>query len=118
MEAAKLDRNFKEKKKKAQQMVIARFIKKSGFSYRVSTHIAQKSFKETELSSQYFVSMARERVKSLPSESVLNMDQTPIWYSYHSGRTLKKKGKRSVNVLSSMTSTMRATLNAAVTMPG
>lgn len=39
-------------------------------------------------------------------------------YSYHSGRTLARKGVRSVNVLSSMTSTHRATLNAAVTMSG
>ena len=118
MEACKLDRAFKEKGKKAQQMIVARFIKKVGLSYRVSTHIAQKSFKETELSSQYFVSMARERVNALPPEAVLNMDQTPIWYSYHSGRTLEVKGTRSVNVLSSMTSTQRATLNAAVTMSG
>lgn len=46
------------------------------------------------------------------------MDQTPVYYSYHSGRTLSMRGVRSVNVLSSMTSTLRATLNAAVSMSG
>ena len=82
LKAAKLDRDFNEKNKKAQQMITARFIKKAGLVYRVSTHVAQKHFKETEMASKYFVTMARDRVNALPPEAVWNMDQTPIFYSY------------------------------------
>jgi hypothetical protein len=51
-------------------------------------------------------------------DDIVNMDQTPIPYSYHSNRTLEKKGVKTIHVRSSTTDTKRATLAATVTASG
>jgi hypothetical protein len=48
----------------------------------------------------------KEKVTSVDPEDILNMDQTPIPFSYHSMRTLDKKGSKTINVRSSTTDTM------------
>jgi hypothetical protein len=62
--------------------------------------------------------MMRNKVTGMDLDHVINMDQTPIPYSYHSSRTLEKKGVRTVHVQSSTADTKRATLAATVTASG
>mgnify|MGYP006205657777 FL=1 len=95
-----------------------RFIKKVGLSNRVSTHVAQKDHRETEEESSYFLTMMRQKVSGMDPGDVLNMDQTPIPYSFPSSRTLEKKGAKTINVRTSRTDTKRATLAATVTASG
>jgi hypothetical protein len=117
-EASKLSESFKNKPDKAKKRVVQRYIKRQGLSYRVSTHVAQKHHKETEMASKFFISMVQDRVAGVPPESVLNMDQTPIYFSFHEKRTLAPKGQKTIHILASTNSTQRATLNVAVTLAG
>ena len=60
----------------------------------------------------------RQKVEHMCPDHVLNMDQTPIPFSFHSKRTWSEKGARTVHVLASTGETKRATLAATVTMSG
>ena len=51
-------------------------------------------------------------------DDVLNMDQTPIPFTFPSNHTLEKKGTKMIHVRTSTTDTKRATLAAAVTGSG
>ena len=117
-EACKLSPEFREKTVKAQQRVMDRFIRKIGLTYRASTHVAQKHFKETEMAAKFFMEMVRDRVSVLPRIAVANMDQTPIAFSYHEKRTLEKKGTKTIHIRSSTNSTPRASLNVGITLAG
>ena len=60
----------------------------------------------------------KEKVASVNPEDILNMDQTLILFSYHSTRTLEKKGLKMINVQASTMDTKRVTLAAAVKASG
>jgi hypothetical protein len=109
---------FKLKSTKAKISSVYRFIKKAGLSNRVSTHVAQKDHRETEEESAHFVDFMRQKVSGMDPDDVLNMDQTPIPYSFPSSRTLEKKGTKTIHVRTSTSDTKRATLAATVTASG
>ncbi len=51
-------------------------------------------------------------------DHVLNMDQTPIPFTFHANRTWSKKGMRTIYSRASTSDTKRAMLAATVTMSG
>ena len=67
---------------------------------------------------QEFMSLMRHKVANMNPDHVLNMDQTPIPFSYHNKRTWEEKGVKTVHSQASTTDTKRATLAATVTMNG
>ena len=85
-----------------------------GLYCRVSTHFTQKDHKETEEESSHFVTLMRQKVLGMNPDDVINMDQTPILYTFPSNRTLEKKGSKTIHVQTSTTDTKRATLAATV----
>jgi hypothetical protein len=117
-EASRLSESFRNKTLLAKKAIVFRFLKRVGLTHRVSTHVAQKDHHETLQESQHFISMMRHKVAGMNPDDVLNMDQTPIPFSYHAHRTLEKKGTKTIHVRSSTTDTKRATLAAAVTGNG
>jgi len=56
----------------------------------------------------------KEKVASVDPEDILNMNQTPIPFLYHSTRTLEKKGSKMINVQSSTMDTKQVSLAAAI----
>ena len=48
-------------------------------------------------------------------DDIINMDQTPVPYSFPSNRTLDKKGSKTINVRMSTSDMKRTTLAATVT---
>jgi hypothetical protein len=83
----------------------------------MSTHVAQKDHHETLQESLHFISMMPHRVAGMDPDDILNMDQTPIPFSYPANHTLKK-GTKTIHVRSSTMDTKQATLAAAVTGSG
>ena len=114
-EASRLLPAFCEKSSTAQEQVVRRFTKHLGLTQRMATHTAQKHFRETEDSSRDFIAMMRERTIDRNRDDILNMDQTPISYSYHSNKTLDTRGARTIHVRASTTDTKRVTVAATVT---
>ena len=116
-ETSRLSENFRNKTLLAKKAVIFRFLKRVGLTHHVSTHVAQKDHHERLQESLHFISMMNHKVAGMDPDDVLNMDQTPIPFSYHAHCTLKK-GTKTIHVRSSTTDTKRAMLAAAVTGSG
>jgi hypothetical protein len=117
-EASRLQPSFQMKSSHAKLQAASRFTRHLGFTRRVATHTAQKHFKETERESKDFITMVKARISGRCKDDVLNMDQTPIQFSFHSRTTLDVKGKRTIQVRASTNDTKRITLAATVTASG
>ena len=81
-------------------------------------HVAQKDHKETEEESAHFMTLMQQKVLGMNPDDIINMDQTPVPYSFPSNRTLDKKGSKMINVRTSTSDTKRAMLAATVTASG
>jgi len=57
-----------------------------------------------------FIVLMKEKVEQVNPEDILNMDQTPIPFAFHTMRTLEKKGSKTVNVHALTTDTKGVTL--------
>jgi hypothetical protein len=84
----------------------------------MANHTAQKHFQETEDCLRDFIAMMQERTVDQNRDNILNMDETPIAYSYHSNKSLDTKGFRTIHVCASMTDTKRVTVMSTVTASG
>jgi hypothetical protein len=115
-EACRLIPIFREKSLVARNAAVGRFVKRMGLSHRAATHTAQKHYKETQEESTHFMEVMRMKTAGKDPCDIINMDQTPIPYSFHSNKTLENKGARSVHVRASTSDTKRVTL--AVTLDG
>jgi hypothetical protein len=96
---------FNEKSMKAKKASVTRFVKKMGYTHRIGTHVAQQNHKDTEDDELHFMAMMREKVAEMDPDDIINMDQTPIPYSYHTSRTLALKGTKTIHVRSSTSDT-------------
>ncbi len=117
-QASHMSHTFNDKSIKAKKASVARFVKKMGYTHRIGTHVAQKNFKDAEEDALHFIAMMHEKVALMDPDNVINMDQTPIPYSYHASRTLALRGTKTIHVRSSTSDTKRATLAATVTGSG
>jgi len=84
----------------------------------MATHTAQKHYKETENEARDFIAMMRERTIDRNKEDIINMDQTPIAYSFHSRKTLETKGTKTIQVRASTTDTKRVSVAVTATARG
>jgi hypothetical protein len=89
-----------------------------GLSYQVATHTAQKNFQETEVESRHFIEFIKDKVISKDLADIINMDQTPIPFSFHAGRTLEMKVSRTIHIHTSTADTKRVTLAVTVDASG
>jgi hypothetical protein len=118
VEDSKLSSAFHAKSVVAKKKIVERFVKRVGLTHRVGTHVAQKNHEETAQESKDFIAHMGAITARLNPADVLNMDQTPIPYSYHARTTLATKGSKTVHVRASTGDTKRTTLAAAVTGDG
>jgi hypothetical protein len=117
-EASRLLPAFRNKTTRAKDLAIHRFTKSVGLTQRAATHTSQKHFSETEDEAKDFIAMMKTKVQGRELDDILNMDQTPIPYSYHASKTLDIKGKKTIHARASTTDTKRVTLAATVTASG
>jgi hypothetical protein len=73
---------------------------------------------DTEAYAKDFIAVMKSKLQEWNLEDVLNMDQTPIPFSFHSNMTLEVKGAWTVHSHASTTETMRVTLATTVTASG
>jgi hypothetical protein len=113
-EAYHLLPSFRNKTTEAKKKVITQFTKSLGLTNHAATHTAQKNFMETEEESKHFIAMMKEKVLGIDPDHILNMDQTPIPFLYHSNKTLHTKVSNTIHVHASSTYTKCTTLAATV----
>jgi hypothetical protein len=93
-EACQLLPLFRNKSITAMKKSITRFTKHMGLSLQSATHTAQKNFFKMEQESKHFVAMVmRDKMKDKDPDDIINVDQTPIPFLFHSTKTLKMRKK-------------------------
>jgi hypothetical protein len=118
--AQKLDSAFRRKSDRAKDQAIRRFISAHRFSIRVGTHEAQRPPEDVRAEAIEFLVQLRPRLLSSDRRRgfILNMDQTPIFFSMTPRTTIERIGTRSVNIRSSSSSTMRVTVAVTISSAG
>ena len=120
LKTSQMDANFRRKTPTAKYSIIRRLLRSNNIRIRAKTHESQRAPKEVMEEAKAFAQSVSPRVNGPNRDKrfILNMDQTPVFFSMTSNTTLEKKGARTVNVRSSSGSTMRITVAVTVTAAG
>ena len=91
VKVSQLSREFREKSITARHPAIRRFINVHGFMHRMGTHLSQRQPSEMEEIAADFVCVTWENLQmSCRDEAyIINMDQTPVPFSYDPKKPLK-----------------------------
>ena len=120
LKASSLSRSFKEKTNNAKEKIVARFVARHGLKHRMGTHESQRDPRETSTEALDYMQHVRVKLAqpNRHADYIINMDQTPIPFTFNSKRTLEKVGKKTVHIRKSTNDTKRATLALTVTASG
>ncbi len=69
-----------------------------GFTHRVGTHVVQMNNKKSDVMYCEFMEFMRQKVQNMNPDHVLNMDQTPIPFTYHANCTWSEKGMHTIHI--------------------
>ena len=97
---------------------MSRFSRSIRLTLRAAAHTAQKQYVEMAADAKDFIAMVKQKLEGRNHNDILNMDQTPIPFSYHSNKTLNVKGARTVHTRVSTSDMKRITLAATVNASG
>ena len=120
MKACELDRDFRNRTEHARYQCARRFTIAHRFAVQIKTHESQRPLAEVAEEARSFV----ESMKPIVSEArrdkrwIINMDQTPVFFSMTPNTSLDQVGARTINVRTSSGSTIRVTLAVTVTASG
>lgn len=91
---------IREKTAHAKVPVVSRWVKRHSFVYRMGMHESQRAPAETlSLSTDYIALMQPKLSQPNRSEDfILNMDQTPIPFTFNAKKTLELVGERTVHI--------------------
>jgi hypothetical protein len=120
LKAASLSRSFGEKSRNAQYHSARRFVLRHGLVYRMGTHESQKDPRETSAEALEFMVCTRPKLAQpcRHEDFIINMDQTPLPFTYNAKKTLEIVGRRTIHVRKSTCDTKRATFAMTVTASG
>ena len=94
LKAPQLSREFREKSIAARHSAVRRFINVHGFVHQMGTHLSQRQPSEMEEIAADFICVTWEKLQmSCRDEAyIINMDQTPVPFSYDPKKTLEVIG--------------------------
>ena len=120
LKASELDANLRRKSISSKYASVRQFLCSHRFVIRIKTYVSQRHPSETQEEGLDFVKFIRPRFvgRHRDPDYVLNMDQTPIFFSMTPGTTLEQVGARSANVRTLTSSTVRVTLAVTIAASG
>lgn len=120
LKVSTLDHGFAHKSEKAQYEIIRRLCVSNELVLRRGTHVSQANPQEKRDEATDFVLSARSILQApgVNKVHVLNMDQSPCFFSMHPGTTLHLSGDRTVAIASTSTSTVRITIAVGISASG
>ena len=120
LKASSLSRSFKEKTTNAKEKIVSWFVASHGLKHRMGTHESQRDPCETATEALDYMQHVRVKLAqpNRHADYIINMDQTPIPFTFNSKRTLEVVGKKTVHIRKSTNDTKRATLALTVTASG
>ena len=103
--------DFTDKSFNAKFMVTQRWLRKFAYVYRMRTNEATRAPSVVAGEASAFLLATRPSLVGPHRDKryIFNMDQTPLWFSYHCSKTLQKRGAKTVHVRKSTDDTRRAT---------
>ena len=119
-EAGQLRPAILDKSIRAAKICISRFLMKNNLTHRVATHKAQRDPREVEREVKEFLKYIRPQLTdgSHHPDFILNMDQTPVYHSMDSSRTIERVGTCTVNLCMSMNNSTCMTVAVTITTSG
>jgi hypothetical protein len=120
LKASTLSSDFAEKLFTARFAAVKRFTKHHSLVYRMGTHMSQRHPEEVEDEATDFLNEVRTKVVGPHCDKrwILNMDQTPVYFTMNNKTTLNSVGARTVHVRTSTSDTKRATVAVTITASG
>ena len=115
------DSDFSSKSYAARAQSVSRWMARNNLSIRTGTHQAQAPPQTVSSAAEDFiVNMARPAVNQSYRDQryIINMDQTPVFFSMHPSRSVEKIGTRSVNIRIAKNGSQRATVAVCFTASG
>ena len=94
LKASQLSREFREKSMTARHSAIRQIINVHGFVHQMGTHLSQRQPSKMEEIASDFICVTREKLQmSCRDEAyIINMDQTPVPFSYDPKKTIEVVG--------------------------
>lgn len=89
-----------------------------GLFHHAATYTVKKTFQGMEEDFWNFIKLMSDNVKEYDPCDIINIDQAPILYSYHSNRKIEMKAKKTVHVLALATDTKRVTVAITISVSG
>jgi len=120
IKASTLSKEFSEKSLMARYSALRRFIAKHSLVYRMGTHESQRHPEEVQEEVQDFMAEMRKMVVGPHRDPcfIINMDQTPVYFSMNAKTTLDIVGRKTIHVRKSTNDTKRATVAVTITASG
>ena len=120
IKASTLMRSFREKTREARYHSVSRWIKHHSIVHRMGTHESQKAPSETAKLAEDYMEIVRPLVSQAnrSQDYILNMDQTPVPFTFNAKRTLEIVGRHTVHIRKSTCDTKRVTCALTVTASG
>ena len=99
LKVLQLSRELREKSMTARHSAIRRFINIHGIVHRMGTHLSQRQPSEMEEIATDLVRVTWEKLQmSCRDEAyIINMDQTPVLFSYDPKNTIEMVGRRTIH---------------------
>ncbi|KAI2514125.1 Pogo transposable element with KRAB domain [Fragilaria crotonensis] len=123
VKAAQISRDFNDKTRMAQYHSARRFVRAQGLVvFRLGTNESQRSSPQEVVADalDFIVNVVRPKVSepTRHQDYILNMDQTPVPFTFNKRKALDIVGRRTVYVRRSTGDTKRATFAMTVTASG
>ncbi len=120
LRASYLSPEFREKSFTARCSCVRRFMRAHSFAYRMGTHTSQRPPAEVEGEASDFMRFVRVIVSggNRDRRFIINMDQTPVFFSMSSKRTYEVIGKKTIHIRTSTNDTKRVTVAVTITADG
>ena len=109
--AAALSRDFQDKSRAAQYHSVKHFVTSHQLVHKMATHESQKDPRHVAAEAMDFMQNIQPKLlqPDRHQDFIINMDQTPVPFTYNSKHTLELVGCQTVHVRKSTSDTKRAT---------
>jgi hypothetical protein len=97
-----------------------RFVMRHDYVYRAKTNESTRAPEDVYAEATEFISLYRPSLVGGHRHKrwILNMDQTPLYFSYHQSKTLALRGTKTIHVRKTTDDTRRATAALTITASG
>jgi len=119
--AQQLLQKFKDKPtREAKLASVRRWMAHHSIVYQMGTHVSQRDPADTANEATDWMALVRRKVvgPNRHKDFIINMDQTPVPFTFNTNKTLERRGAKTVNIRKGTGDTKRVTCALTVTASG